>query len=81
VGFLIAFVLPSWRSPWTMLRIGVREDHRRRGVGSSLLEELTAALRREAPDCADTCLSAWLPGPAAAGFAEHHGFRPSVTSG
>jgi mycothiol synthase len=79
VAFCFAFVLPSWQGDWAMVRLGVRGDHRRRGIGSSLLTEASAALSREAPGCGELCLSAWLPSPSATAFARHHRFEPVRT--
>jgi len=58
--------------PFGFLRLAVGEKHRRTGVGSALFERSAAAL--EAPEpMSEILIGAWLPNPAAEGFAEHHG--------
>lgn len=74
-AFCYTFVLPGWEGVWVMVRIGVLEHERRRGIGTALLERAVASVREQVPECGEICLSAWLPNPAASGFAERHGFR------
>jgi len=81
VGFSFAFVLPSGPSPWAMVRIGILEAFRRRGLGSRLLAESVAALEpaKTTRGLGELDLSAWTPNPAVEGFAARHGFRPVRT--
>src|SRR2546425_13225746 len=52
-GFCYTAVLPSWAGAWASVRIGVVERHRRRGLGTRLLEAATEALRNQSPDCGE----------------------------
>ncbi len=74
VGFALAYVLPSTHDRFGMIRIGVLEAHRRRGIGTRLLGLAIPAVRSHAPDCHELSINAWVPNDAAAGFAERHGF-------
>jgi mycothiol synthase len=81
-GFSFAFVLPEPAgNAWAMLRIGVAEPFRRRGLGTALLETMLARLRaRSITDgLRELCMSAWLPSDAALAFAARHGFHPART--
>lgn len=76
-GFAFSFLAPTHDGSFAMVRMGVVERHRRRGVGSALL---TAAARkleaiRDRHHLHELNLSAWDPNPAAEGFAARHGFR------
>lgn len=68
------FLLPGIQRPWAMLRIGVREEYRRRGLGHLLLDHQMRALAEAAPECGDVCLAAWEPHPEAEAFAAALGF-------
>lgn len=76
VGFAMLLVLPSVHGPWAMVRIGLRDTHRRRGLGTSFLRTAGAALAGIPVDRAPCRLTAaaWLPAPEARGFLERHGF-------
>ena len=74
VGFALAYVLPSTRDRFGMIRIGVLESHRRRGIGSRLIELAIPAVRAYAPDCGELSIQSWVPNDAATGFAARHGF-------
>lgn len=74
VGFALAYVLPSTRECFAMIRIGVLESHRRRGIGTQLLGLALPAVRAFAPDCREASINAWVPNEAASGFAARHGF-------
>lgn len=73
VGFCFNFVLSGGDGGWSMVRIGVTEDARRRGLGSMLFERAKIAIRAHSADCVELCLGAWLPNDAASAFAAHHG--------
>jgi mycothiol synthase len=75
VGFGEAFVPPAAHGRFAMLRVGVSERLRRRGVGSRLLARTREVVERATPDLTEVCVSAWLPAEAAAAFAARHGFR------
>ena len=60
---------------WVMMRVGVLERFRRRGVGAALACALVAFARAEAPDASPAISgSAWLPNPEAAALARRLGF-------
>jgi len=73
VGFAFGFVLPG-ESPWAMLRIGVTESFRRRGVGSRLLAAQCERLPAVAPECREVALGAWEPCEPATRLALARGF-------
>lgn len=73
VGFALAYVLPSTRDRFGMIRVGVLESHRRRGIGTQLLGLALPAVKAYAPDCGEISINAWIPNDAASGFAARHG--------
>lgn len=81
VGYLFTLVLPSTAHAWVMIRLGVLGPHRRRGIGTALLETCLARLaeQRERRNIGELCMSAWVPNESAAGFAAHHGFEYART--
>ncbi len=81
VGCLFTLVLPGVPHDWAMLRLGVLDRHRRRGLGSELLRVARAGLaaKPSARAVRELCLSAWVPCESAAGFAAHHGFAHART--
>lgn len=78
VGFSLAFVLHSPSREWAMLRVAVRESHRRRGIARALVE---AALPRLETTLAlpEVVAGTWMPEPGADALAERFGFRPDRT--
>jgi len=74
VGFAFGFVLPGEPSAWAMLRIGVTESFRRRGVASRLLATQLERLPAIAPECREVALAAWEPCEPATRFAAARGF-------
>ena len=76
-GFGLSLVLPSWQGTWSAIRIAVPEPHRRRGVGSALLEASLERLRTSAPECHEASIAAWIPNDAAGAFSLARGFRHS----
>jgi mycothiol synthase len=76
-GFAFCFLAPTHGGSFAMIRMGVVERLRRRGVGTALLEAAAARLDaiRERHGLHELNLSAWDPNPAAVGFAARHGFR------
>ncbi len=76
-GFCLTMVLPGAQGHWAMLRLGVVERHRRRGLGSVLLQAALARLesRQAELELREVSVSAWLPNAVAPLFAERHGFR------
>lgn len=76
-GFAFSFLAHTHGGAFAMVRIGVVERARRRGLGTALLAAATAALEaiRERHGLYEMSLSAWQPNPAAEAFAERHGFR------
>jgi mycothiol synthase len=76
-GFAFSFLAPTHGGSFAMVRMGVVERHRRRGVGSALLAAADAKLTaiRDRDHLNELNLSAWQPNPAAEGFAARHGFR------
>jgi mycothiol synthase len=79
VGFCMLMLWPSTRGFWSMVRLGVVETHRRRGVGRDLLGKVNRRLDALPPERRplEVCLSAWQPNPAAEAFATRHGFTPA----
>jgi mycothiol synthase len=75
-GYLFTLVLPSTSNAWAMIRLGVTEPHRRRGLGSALLATCFARLaeQKAARNLGEYCMSAWIPSASASGFAARHGF-------
>ncbi|TMQ68792.1 MAG: GNAT family N-acetyltransferase, partial [Candidatus Eisenbacteria bacterium] len=74
VAFAFCYVLPSTPGRFAQVRLGVLASHRRRRLGSHLLETAIAALRSHAPDCREISLIAWVPNVAAEAFAVRHRF-------
>lgn len=66
-GFGVPWVLPQAGDVWTMLRVGVRERHRGRGIGTRLAESLVEFARSQAAGAGrlEIAGSAWLPNEAA----------------
>jgi len=58
--------------PFGFMRLAVGTHHRRQGVGSALFARTVAALEGPEP-MSEILIGAWLPNPAAEGFAAHHG--------
>jgi len=75
VGFSVPYLLESTHDRFAMVRIGVIESHRRRGLGSQLLIRTIEGIQALAPNVHEISINAWMPNDAATGFAEHHGFR------
>jgi mycothiol synthase len=75
-GYCFTLVLPSTTNAWAMIRIAVIGPHRRRGLGTALLQACLAGLeeRRQALRVNECCMSAWLPSESATGFAARHGY-------
>lgn len=75
-GFGVPWVLPQAGEVWTMLRVGVRERFRGRGIGTRLAEALVEfALGAAAPGTRfDIAGSAWLPNEPAERLAARLGF-------
>lgn len=76
-GFAFSFLAPSHEGSFAMVRIGVIERFRRRGVGTALLAATGSSLEalRAEHDVRELSVSAWDPNPAAEAFAARHGFR------
>jgi mycothiol synthase len=76
-GFAFCFLAPTHHGAFAMVRMGVVERHRRRGVASSMLAVADATLNaiRDRHGLHELNLSAWHPNPDAERFAAHHGFR------
>ena len=79
VAFCMLMLWPSNRGYWSMIRLGVIESHRRRGIGHALLERVDRRLAELPPGRRprEVCISAWQPNPAADAFVERHGFAPA----
>jgi mycothiol synthase len=76
-GFAFSFLAHTHGGAFAMVRLGVVERYRRRGVATALLERAGRELHaiRDAHGLYELNLSAWQPNPAAEGFAARHGFR------
>ncbi len=75
-GFGYAAIVPTSTGTFASIRIGVPARARRRGVGARLLAEVTERARRSAPEIGELELAAYVPDPAAEGFARSHGYAP-----
>ncbi|HKQ57250.1 MAG TPA: GNAT family N-acetyltransferase [Candidatus Eisenbacteria bacterium] len=77
VGFAFSFLAPSHEGSFAMVRIGVIDRFRRRGVGTALLAATGSSIEelRERHDVREVSVSAWEANPAAEAFALRHGFR------
>lgn len=75
-GFGVPWVLPQAGDVWTMLRVGVRERFRRRGIGTRLAESLLEFVRGRAAGAGrlEVAGSAWLPNEASERLAARLGF-------
>ncbi len=75
-GFGVPWVLPQAGEVWTMLRVGVREPFRRRGIGRRLAESLVEYARSCAPPGGrlEIAGSAWMPNEASERLAARLGF-------
>jgi len=74
-GFGVPWVLPQAGDVWTMLRVGVREPFRRRGIGTRLAESLLEFVRESAEGRPlEVAGSAWLPNEASERLAAKLGF-------
>jgi mycothiol synthase len=80
-GYGVCFVLPSPRGTWALSLVGVAGPHRRRGLGSALLERAHRHFDglHAADGLIETCLSAWRPNDEAVGFATRHGYQLAGT--
>ncbi len=77
VGFGFSVLLGGAESPWAFVQVGVRGDHRRRGLGTRLVEHVTSR-QRELPQAErprEQVVGAYLPSPEAEGFVAKLGFR------
>ena len=76
-GFAMLLRFESAPDPWTLLRLGVREPFRRRGLGRTLAEHAITALEAAGIRPRERLtVSHWDPSPGAAGFARALGFAP-----
>jgi mycothiol synthase len=75
-GFCFAFLAETHGGAFAMIRLGVIDRWRQRGLGSALLSCCMASLEpwRERAGLREVNLSAWDPNPAAARFAARHGY-------
>ena len=78
-GFCMLMRLVGQHGRWAFLRIGVAAPFRRRGLGRAFVRAVEARIDAlpagERP--LEVCTSAWLPNPAAEGFAAGSGFAHS----
>jgi mycothiol synthase len=76
MGFAMLHSLPSVQGPWAHVRIAVGSPHRRRGVGTALLEHVQRALADVPLERAPRILAAgaWLPADGVQPFLEGRGF-------
>ncbi len=75
-GFGVPWMLPQAGAVWTMVRVGVREPFRRRGVGTELAASLLEFVGSRVPagERLDVAGSAWLPNEASERLAAKLGF-------
>ncbi|NOT34175.1 MAG: GNAT family N-acetyltransferase [Candidatus Eisenbacteria bacterium] len=77
IGFALAWLLPQAPIGWAMVRGGVLEFARRRGIATRLVEAVFAAIEAHpgAARIRDVTGAAWLPAPAAEALAKRLGAR------
>jgi len=73
-GMASAFVLPARTGAFAVIRLGVIEPMRRRGLGRALLQRAFDALRRSAPHCREFCISGYVPNAPTEAFAASVGY-------
>ena len=75
-GFGMPMLLPQGEALWSMLRVGVRERFRRRGLGTQLAQALLAYVTNRPGEARrlEVAGSAWMPNAAAERMAEQFGF-------
>jgi mycothiol synthase len=75
-GFGVPWILPQAGDLWTMLRVGVRERFRRRGIGTRLAEALIEFVREGSAGSGrlEVAASAWMPNEASDRMASNLGF-------
>jgi mycothiol synthase len=73
-GFAYAYVLESLETPWGFVRLGVAAEHRRKGIGSALLDAATGAIMKARPDAHEICFGVWQGNDLAMAFGARHGF-------
>jgi mycothiol synthase len=75
-GFGVPWLLPQQQDVWTMLRVGVGERFRRRGIGTHLTESLLEFVRSTAAGARrlEVAGSAWMPNEASERLAARLGF-------
>ena len=74
VAFAVSYILRGAEHPWSMIRVGVLDSHRRRGIGARLLQNAIEATRAHDPSLHELSLVFWSPNPAAEQFAARNGF-------
>jgi mycothiol synthase len=80
IGLAAVRMRPDARGRWAMVRGGVVDGHRRRGVARLMLDEVRRTLAASAePGLYELGFSAWVPNEAAQGFASAHGFAHART--
>jgi mycothiol synthase len=75
-GFGVPWLLPQAGDVWTMLRVGVREPFRGRGIGTRLAESLLEFVRGSVAGVrrVEVAGSAWMPNDASERLAARLGF-------
>src|SRR5262245_25353712 len=76
LGFAMLHYMPSGHGPWAHVRMAVRSPHRRRGVGSALLEHVERTVASIPTERTPRLLAAgaWLPANGVKSFLEGHGY-------
>jgi mycothiol synthase len=72
-GFSSTALLNGREGRFAVVRFGVLDRHRRRGIASKLLERALAGLARRHPEAAEVSCSFWLPNDAAEAFSAAKG--------
>jgi mycothiol synthase len=74
-GFAGALILRPRGSAYAILRLGVIEAHRRRSLGTQLLERVDSGLGERHPEARELSCSFWLPSAAAEAFVTRRGLE------
>ena len=78
-GFAAPFVVPGRHGRFAVIRLGVRGELRRRGIGTELFEREVEGLAERHGDLVEVCMNAWLPSAAAEGFVARRGMARART--
>lgn len=78
-GFGAGLVIPGRAGKFVVVRLGVIGRFRRTGLGTRLLERVTAGADQRHADATELATTFWLPEPASEAFTAAHGFQRART--